>query len=544
MPLAALIEPSQHPALARRLAAADEQWRPAVFAFLSAPGRPSVDRRLWLARPADEVLVIGEPVTDEQERLVEKVLELNDELVATHRELVRQRSAAEAAAERVRHLEAISAAGLTGTDLGAVLHDVLEVIAHAVDADSAAILLRDGEAIVVRAAVGAWREHAQDGVAGVPLTLDGRVHGALQVRARAGSEFTDADLRLLTPAAERAALAISRAQLLERERGIAETLQRALLPERLPDVPGLRLSALFEPATGAVGGDWYDALALDGGEVALLIGDVAGKGIPAAALMGELRGGLRAGVLDGGEPNEMLRRLDRLAVRAGRMATVLLVLLDPRTGALRHASAGHLPPLLIEPDGAVRFLRAGAAPPLLAFDPAVAPGTTTLAPGARLLLYTDGLVERRREPIDQSLARLAAAAAGFTGDLAELVAAMVPPGGRPARRHRDPFGAAHTLTRRLAILAASQLAAVVKLVYTQASGACGLYARGGSSPLSRTLGARCYSGRRGSLPLSSRGLGRRPLTAETGVRIPVAVSLKPACLAGFVLVGGESCCCF
>ena len=90
----------------------------------------------------------------------------------------------------------------------------------------------------MRAAVGAWREHAQDGVAGVPLTLDGRVHGALQVRARAGSEFTDADLRLLTPAAERAALAISRAQLLERERGIAETLQRALLPERLPDVPG------------------------------------------------------------------------------------------------------------------------------------------------------------------------------------------------------------------------------------------------------------------------------------------------------------------
>ena len=162
----------------------------------------------------------------------------------------------------------------------------------------------------------------------------------------------------------------------------------------------------------------------------MLIGDVAGKGIPAAALMGELRGGLRAGVLDGGEPNEMLRRLDRLAVRAGRMATVLLVLLDPETGALRHASAGHLPPLLIEPDGAVRFLRAGAAPPLLAFDPAVAPGTTTLAPGARLLLYTDGLVERRREPIDQSLARLAAAAAGFTGDLpADLLAAMVPPEG-------------------------------------------------------------------------------------------------------------------
>ena len=430
-----------------------------MFAFLAAAGRPSIDRRLWLARAGEDLLVVGEPVTDEQERLVEKVLELNDELVATHRELVRQRRTAEADAERVRHLEAISAAGLVGRDLDAVLHDVLRVIARAVDAESAAILLREGESWRARGGRAAASADARGrtargravrggasaeptptarstagvgadrGLAGVPLMLDGTTHGALQVRARAGSSFTDADLRLLTPAAERAALAISRAQLLERERGIAETLQRALLPERLPDVPGLRLSAHFEPAAGEVGGDWYDAVRLDDGEVGLAIGDVAGKGIPAATLMGELRGGLRAGVLDGGEPNAMLRRLDRLAERAGRMATVLLVLLDPETGALRHSSAGHLPPLLIEPDGAVRFLPGGAAPPLLAFDPSVPPGTATLAPGASLLLYTDGLVERRTEPIDESLARLAAAAAGFTGDLPGLVAAMVPPEG-------------------------------------------------------------------------------------------------------------------
>lgn len=490
MALADLIEPSQHAALERRLASAEDAWRTGIFAFRGG-GRPSVDRRLWLARSGDELLLIGEPVVDEQERLVEKVLELNDELVTAHRELVRQRAASEASAERVRHLEAIAAAGLAGLDLGVVLKDVLRVIMRAVAGESAAIVLREGEGLVVRAVVGssgglaegdqlavgegiageivadgrprlvragdaapgdaaprdaaprddAAPRHASPlagdpedgGLAGVPLVFDGEVQGALQVRARAGSSFDAADLRLLLPAAERAALAISRAQLLERERGIAETLQRALLPDRLPDVPGLRLSAHFEPAAGEVGGDWYDAVVLDSGEVALAIGDVAGKGIPAAALMGELRGGMRAGVLDGGEPNDMLRRLDRLADRAGRMATVVLVVLDPASGALRLASAGHLPPLLVEPGGAVRFLRGGASTPLLAYDAEAGAGTDTLPPGGRLLLYTDGLVERRGEPIDASLERLAATAAAHTGPLpdlaAHLLAELYPPAG-------------------------------------------------------------------------------------------------------------------
>ena len=103
---------------------------------------------------------------------------------------------------------------------------------------------------------------------------------------------------------------------------------------------------------------------------------MAGKGIPAAALMGELRGGLRAGVLAGGEPHETLRVLDRMTEHAGHMATVALVLLDPATGALRHASAGHLPPAVIAPGGAVRFLTAGASTPLLAYDAKPAPAAT------------------------------------------------------------------------------------------------------------------------------------------------------------------------
>jgi serine phosphatase RsbU (regulator of sigma subunit) len=307
--LSDLIEPSQHAALERRLSAADDGWRPGTFAFRSDAGRPATDRRLWIAGNGDELLIIGEPLIDEQERLVEKVLELNDELVNTHRELVRQRRRT--------------------------------------------------------------------------------------------------------------------AELLERERGIAETLQRALLPERLPDVEGARLAALFEPASGHVGGDWYDAVLLDGGELALGIGDVAGKGIPAAALMGELRGGLRAGVLSGAEPHETLRVLDRLADRAGHMATVAVVILDPASGALRHASAGHLPPAVISPGGEVRFLTAGASTPLLAYDGAGS-GTDVLAPGERLVLYTDGLVERRGEPIDASLRRLAEAACEHT-DLTALLAALQPP---------------------------------------------------------------------------------------------------------------------
>jgi serine phosphatase RsbU (regulator of sigma subunit) len=312
--LSELIEPSQHAALERRLSAADDGWRSGTFAFRTDPGRPASDRRLWIAGAGSELLVIGEPLIDEQERLVEKVLELNDELVSTHRELVRQRR--------------------------------------------------------------------------------------------------------------------QTAELLERERGIAETLQRALLPERLPALPGARLAAHFQPAAGHVGGDWYDAVSLDSGELALAIGDVAGKGIPAAALMGELRGGLRAGVLGGAEPHAALRVLDRLCDRAGHMATAVVVILDPGTGALRHASAGHLPPAVVAVDGAVRFLTAGASTPLLAYDGKVGSGADRLAPGERLVLYTDRLVERRDKPIDASLRRLAAAAAsaGELDTLADhLLTALRPP---------------------------------------------------------------------------------------------------------------------
>lgn len=408
-----LVTPAQRGALAERLRDAGDVWQHACFALEGVPGGPAVDRELWLRRTAGVVTLIGEPAVGEQERLVAKVLELNDELIQTHRELVGQREALREAAERIRHLEAISAAGLMHLRLDDVLADVLTAIATAVGAERAVIVLPDGRVVAH------GRPAPGGGSTSVPLVLDGEVIGALEVAAH------DPDMGLLERAAERAAVAISRAQAHERERRIAETLQRALLPDRLPSVAGLTLAARFEPAAGGVGGDWYDALPLPSGLVAIAIGDVAGKGVRAAAVMGEIRSGLRAYALDGGHPHEVLERLNVLVERSAQMATVLLVLVDPAGGEVRYASAGHLPPLLLAPGGDATLLDAGRGAPLLAYRPSAGSGVATLDRGAQLVLYTDGLVERRGEPIDAGLARLVGAARAGADGADEMCEAIV-----------------------------------------------------------------------------------------------------------------------
>ena len=472
----ALIQPAQRDAFGRRLAAAHDGWQGALFAFSGAGAETATERRVWLRRAGDAVLLVAEPAVGEQERLVEKVLELNDELVVAHRELVRQREELRSAAHRIRNLEAISAAGLVNLRLDDLLDEVLRIIAEAVGSPRAVLLLLDGDVLVARAAVGlvgveldeirvplgvgvagtiaqdntprvipdlaqvevhsAYLRESSRSMAGVPLTLDGKVIGVLHVSSGELDRFGEDDLGLLVPAAERAALAIGRAQVLERERRIAETLQRALLPDSLPTIDGLELAALFTPGAGVeVGGDWYDALPLPSGELAVVIGDVAGKGLKAATLMGELRAGLRAYAIEGGAPMETLTRLNRLALRSFQMATVSLLHIAPDLSRVTYASAGHLPPLLLAADGSARFLRDGASTPLLALREDVADGVAALEPGDRIVLYTDGLVERRREPIDDSLERLRSAAEGFEGSVEaltdHLLAALSPPPGSP-----------------------------------------------------------------------------------------------------------------
>jgi PAS domain S-box-containing protein len=213
-------------------------------------------------------------------------------------------------------------------------------------------------------------------------------------------------------------------EVYEQEHRIAETLQRSLLPERLPKVEGLELAARYLPAgqETAIGGDWYDVLERADGRVALVVGDVVGQGLRAAATMGQLRNACRAYGLVEASPAEVVARLNRLVTSGVEeaMATVLYLVLDRETGEVIFTSAGHPPPLLVAPEGA-RYLEGGRSVPVGAADSAVfREGMAVLPPGSSLLLYTDGLVERRDVPLQRRLDELALAAGAPEDDLERL----------------------------------------------------------------------------------------------------------------------------
>jgi serine phosphatase RsbU (regulator of sigma subunit) len=244
-------------------------------------------------------------------------------------------------------------------------------------------------------------------LAGVPLRLEGEVIGVLHVSTAEVGRFGAEDLRLLEAVGERAAPAIGHAQLRDREQRIAETLQRSLLPQALPSSGPLTLCARYLPRGvegGQVGGDFYDVVQLPGGRLGLAIGDVAGKGLSAAAAMGQIRAALHAYALEDEEPGSVLDRLDRFVAQMESMATAMFVVIDG-AGEMTVANAGHPPAIVVDPSGA-RLTTGALSPPLGAEVTGRGQQRARLPEGARLLLHTDGLIERRGEGLDQSLEAL------------------------------------------------------------------------------------------------------------------------------------------
>jgi serine phosphatase RsbU (regulator of sigma subunit) len=212
-------------------------------------------------------------------------------------------------------------------------------------------------------------------------------------------------------AAERTALAVH-SMIAREDRQAAIALHRSLLPDGLPRVPGLGLSARYVTGSGNVGGDWYDVFVLPDGKVGIVVGDVAGSGLPAAVIMGRMRSSLRSYVLQASDPATALGLLDRKIqyFEADAMATVLYGVYAPGTGELTVSCAGHMPPVLVVPTADRVSAELLPVHPDLPIGVADAPErralTITVPRGGLLCCYTDGLVERRGEHIDEGFGRL------------------------------------------------------------------------------------------------------------------------------------------
>jgi serine/threonine-protein kinase RsbW len=253
----------------------------------------------------------------------------------------------------------------------------------------------------------------------VPLVADDRPLGVITLAndVRRGP-FSEADVETAEQLALQMSQGLEVAARVELESRTSHTLQASLLPPVPPHVPGLALAVRYLPGSrGAdVGGDFHDVVPLPEGDVALSVGDVVGHDVTAAATMGQLRSVHRAFLADRPGPAELVERLHRSWPLLGlpRMATALFARLDPATGALRIASAGHLPPLLVHGGGA--DLLDVVPGRLLGAPPGPAPEWSGELPvGATLVLYTDGLVESRTADLDEGLARLRSVAAGTGG---------------------------------------------------------------------------------------------------------------------------------
>ncbi|MHA6618152.1 SpoIIE family protein phosphatase [Pseudonocardia sp. DLS-67] len=251
--------------------------------------------------------------------------------------------------------------------------------------------------------------------AALPLTGVGRVVGAIGLTFPTERTFASDERDFMLALVAQAAPAFERAAAADVRRLIAETLQKSLLPPTLPRLHRLPLASRYLPgARGSqAGGDWYDVLPLDEGRVAIAVGDVVGQGARAAAIMGQLRSALSGYLLEGHDPVQALERLDRFAGRVpdATGSTVACLVLDPETGALEWARAGHPPPLVTGPEGCRHLDDASGTVLGVRARPPFTAGAATITPGESILLYTDGLVERRGEIVDDGIARLADVAA-------------------------------------------------------------------------------------------------------------------------------------
>ncbi|TMK40388.1 MAG: response regulator [Actinobacteria bacterium] len=381
------------------------------------------------------------------------------------------RAEAEAVASAVRRLQSVSDAALAHLEMEDLLPELLGRTSALFEADTAGLLLadRDSGDLILRAVHGLERQAgettvtpeqggflgslaqagdaqalaevgpdaqlheslAATGVRSVlasPLLSRGEVVGVLYLGSCRPGHFSPEDTVLMGLSAERAAIAIDHARSYEHERGLVEMLQRSLLPDRLPRVPQLELTARYLPSGTAaqVGGDWYDAVLLADGQVGLAIGDVVGHGLRAAAVMGELRNALRAYLVEGHGPGHTMEQLNRLVTLSHgevMVATLSLMILDPETGSARVTSAGHPPPLVMAEPGEARYLDPPRNPPLGVQDRQRYPESECrLDPGATVLFFTDGLVERRGQTIDIGLERLRRAVLAAPAELERLAA--------------------------------------------------------------------------------------------------------------------------
>ena len=401
---------------------------------VSAHAVDVVDRTQGLNRGADAYLV--EPIEP-------------DELIATSQAVLRYyraRQRAELLAARMLKLAETTLAINSAPTLPELLaaaadgaYDIfggpVVVVAETADGDSLAAVaagepatvqpwgLDDHETAVGSAvrteqpdawAVTRWPEGESVAVASARLRSD-RTPAYVAVPASSQSP----GFPVLRQLSQAVAAAVEAQRSYDEEHRIAVTLQRSLLQSRLPDIPGVDRAVLYEPAGAQteVGGDFYELTVLDG-RLLVAIGDVAGHSLHAATVMAELRHAVRAYAVEGHPPGAVLELVNRFmrTVLVAESATLCLLSMEPATGRIRLASAGHLPPLLHVPGEGVRFLNPRG--PLLGIN-ATRPADLefTLPPGATLVLYTDGLIERRDADIDVGLAALAACAAEVEPDL-------------------------------------------------------------------------------------------------------------------------------